>query len=94
MASVKQPPESPTPLVDLSFIDARARVIDIAAFLDRIDRHGFAGDYRIQALKKALGELRSDTPDRAERVLLALSDPTETPIPTATTQGASGAWKA
>jgi hypothetical protein len=82
------------PLVDLQFIDARSRVIDVAAFLDRMERHGQAGDYRVQALRSALRELLSDEPGRARRVLESLSDPSTEPIPAATIQGAFGAPRA
>jgi len=81
-------------LVDQAFIDARARLIDVAAFLDRVQRHGQQDDYRVAALKLAVRELLSEESGRAERVLLAFSDPTTEPIPAATTQGAAGAWKA
>ena len=79
------------PLVDLQFIDARSRVIDVAAFLDRVDRHGQADDYRVAALKQALRELLSDEPGRARRVLESLSDHSSEPIPAAAIQGAFGA---
>jgi hypothetical protein len=82
---------SAAPLVDLQFIDARSRVIDVAAFLDRMDRHGQAGDYRVAALKSALREVLKDEPGRARRVLESLSDTTVEPIPAATIQGAFGA---
>ena len=82
---------NPAPLVDLQFIDARSRVIDVAAFLDRMDRHGQADDYRVAALKKALLEVLKDEPGRARRVLESLSDHTAEPIPAATIQGAFGA---
>jgi two-component sensor histidine kinase len=80
-----------TSLVDLSFIDARARVIDVAAFLDRLQRHGQDQDFRVTALKKALRELLEETPDRAERVLLSLSDHSLEPVAKAPMQGALGA---
>lgn len=80
-----------TPLVDLQFIDARARVIDVASFLDRMDRHGQSGDYRVEALKKALLEVLKDEQGRARRVLELLSDHSPEPIPAATIQGAFGA---
>jgi hypothetical protein len=82
---------SNAPLVDLQFIDARARLIDIAAFLDRMDRHGQAEDYRVVALKAAMQEVIRDESGRARRVLEALSDPSEEPIAAATIQGAFGA---
>jgi hypothetical protein len=84
---------STTPLVDLQFIDARARLIDLAAFLDRMERHGQAGDYRIVELKRALPEVIKDEPGRARRVLEAFSDHSTEPIPAATVQGAFGAPK-
>jgi hypothetical protein len=82
---------SATPLVDLQFIDARARLIDLAAFLDRMERHGEAGDYRVVELKRALQEVTKDEPGRARRVLEAFSDHSTEPIPAATIQGAFGA---
>ena len=84
---------STSPLVDLQFINARARLIDLAAFLDRMDRHGQAGDYRVVELKAAMQEVIKEAPGRARRVLEALSDPSEEPIPAATIQGAFGAPK-
>ena len=82
---------SAAPLVDLQFIDARARVIDVAAFLDRMERHGQADDYRVQELKRALLEVLKEEPGRARRVLEALSDASVEPIPAAIIQGAFGA---
>ena len=79
-------------LVELGFMDARIKMIDIAAFLDRIQRHGQEDDYRVRALKEALLELNSDQPGRARRILESLSDPSEEPIPAATIQGAFGAF--
>jgi hypothetical protein len=79
-------------VLDLYFMDARHKLIDIAAFLDRVDRADGRDDFRIKAFRNALGELSGDKPGRAERVLLALSDPTTEPIATATTKAASGAW--
>jgi hypothetical protein len=80
-----------TPLVDLQFIDARARVLDVAAFLDRIQRHGQTDDFRITALRRAIAELSSEDQGRTRRILEILSDHSEEPIPAATTQSACGA---
>jgi hypothetical protein len=81
------------PLVDLQFIDARSRLIDVAAFLDRMERHGEADDYRVVEFKRAMLEVIKDEPGRARRVLEALSDHSIEPIPAATIQGAFGAQK-
>lgn len=76
--------------VELYFMEARSKLIDIAAFMDRIERDGQTDDYRYKAFLDALKEL--DSEKRAESVLLALSDPTQEPIEAATTKAASGAW--
>jgi hypothetical protein len=78
-------------LLDLQFIEVRHKLIDLAAFLDRIDRHPGESDYRYDAMKRALPILLADRPDRALAVLESLSDPTTEPIPHATFQGAFGA---
>ena len=79
-------------ILDLYFLDARARLIDIAAFMDRVDRAGGGDDFRYDAFRAALKALDSGKPDRAGEVLLAFSDPTDKPIPAATTKAACGAW--
>lgn len=78
-------------LLDLQFIDARHKLIDLAAFLDRIDRHTGEEDYRFDALKKAIPLLLTERPDRARAVLESLSDMSEELIPSAAFQGAFGA---
>ena len=78
-------------LLDQQFIPARHQLVDLAAFLDRIDRHPGPPDFRIEALKAALPILLENRPDRARAVLESLSDPSTTPIPHATIQGAFGA---
>ncbi len=78
-------------LLDLQFIDARHKLIDVAAFLDRIDRHPGEDDYRYEALQKALPILLSDRPDRARAVLESFSDHTPEVSKSAPFQGAFGA---
>jgi hypothetical protein len=79
-------------LLDLYFLEARSKLIDLAAFLDRLDRADGEADFRLSALTQALEELRRADSSRAERVLLSLSDPTVEPIAAATTKAACGAW--
>lgn len=79
-------------LLDLYFLDARAKLIDIAAFLDRLDRADGQTDFRARAFAQALEQLKQSDGKRAESVLLALSDPSTEPIPAATTKAACGAW--
>ena len=78
-------------LLDLQFIDARHMLINLAAFLDRIDRHPGEDDYRLAALKTALPILLSDRPDRAKGVLESFSDHRSELSQTAPFQGATGA---
>lgn len=79
-------------LLDLYYLEARAKLIDLAAFLDRLDRAPGEGDFRLAAFNQALGQLQSEKTARAERVLKVLSDPTSEPIAAATTKAACGAW--
>jgi hypothetical protein len=76
-------------LVELSFIETRAKLIDIAAFLDRLQRHGQDGDWRIAELRRALPLLQADSPDRARQILLHFSDPSSEPIEKAPIKGAT-----
>ena len=80
-------------LVDLGFMDSRSKIIDLAAFLDRTQKAGQDGDFRVQALKRAITLLSNDEPQRAREVLLSFSDPSLEPIDKATMQGAIGAFK-
>ncbi len=79
-------------LLDLYFLESRAKLIDLAAFLDRVDRAEGEADFRLAAFKQALAQLERCDARRAEHVLLTLSDPTTAPIPAATTKAACGAW--
>ncbi len=79
-------------ILDLYFMDARSKLIDLAAFLDRVDRAEGEADFRLKAFRLALQELKRVEPERAKKVLLVLSDPTTKPIARATTKAASGAF--
>ena len=79
-------------ILDLDFIEARHKLIDVAAFLDRVARAPGDDGFRMAAFHKAIAELSKPGPNTAERVLHVFSDPTTEPIPAATTQGACGAW--
>jgi hypothetical protein len=93
-------PSCPAPrdkVIDLYFLEHRAKVLDLAAFLDRVDRAAAnpgaaADDFRVRALRQSIGLLIDGQPQRARRVLELLSDPTADPIPAAGTKGALGAY--
>jgi hypothetical protein len=78
--------------LDLYFMDARSKLIDLAAFMDRVDRAEGNEDFRMTGFREALKELEKGTHNRAKRVLISLSDPSEEPIAAATTKAACGAW--
>jgi len=79
-------------VLDLYFMEARAKLIDLGAFMDRVERATGAEDFRMNAFQQALAELSKDEPHKAKRVLLSLSDPTTEPIEKAPGKGAVGAW--
>jgi hypothetical protein len=79
-------------VLDLYFMDARCKLIEIAAFLDRVERAGGEADFRLAAFHEAMRELAGTEPERARKVLVSLSDPTTEPIDKAPGKGACGAW--
>jgi hypothetical protein len=79
-------------VLDLYFMDARCKLIELAAFLDRVDRASGEADFRLQAFRDAMRHLADGQPGRAESVLRALSDPTTEPVAQAAGKGAIGAW--
>jgi hypothetical protein len=58
--------------LDASFLEARCKILDLAAILDRIGRGQGAGDAmsdaRVARLREALEVLRDESPARAERI--------------------------
>jgi hypothetical protein len=79
-------------VMDQYFMDARHKLIDIAAFLDRVEGAEGKEDFRMAAFRDAIKHLDDSGNDRAKDVLMAFSDPTEEPIATAPGKGACGAW--
>ena len=62
-------------VLNREFLEVRARILQIAASLDRLDRAAgdVSGDARFEKLHEALEVLSSDGPGRAERIQLILS---------------------
>jgi len=79
-------------IVEVGFIPVRAKLIEVAAFLDRVDRHGVAGDFRCVALREAAAVLVDGRSRRARRILEKFSDPTTEPDTVSTGKAALGAW--
>lgn len=80
-------------IVEPGFIPVRAKLLDVAAFLDRVERHQVADDFRCAALREAAKLLVDGKPARARRILEKLSDPTTTPDEKSTGKAALGAWQ-
>ena len=83
----------PRAVVDRAFIPVRAKLLDVAAFLDRVERHDAAGDFRCVALRDAAALLVDGQPERARRILEKLSDPTTKPDKVSSGKAALGAWR-
>jgi hypothetical protein len=63
-------PTTAAEVLDREFLAIRARLIDIAAALDRIDRAAgaVAADPRIEQIGRSLAVLAAEAPDRAEQI--------------------------
>ncbi|GAB5562269.1 MAG: hypothetical protein SynsKO_39160 [Synoicihabitans sp.] len=81
-------------MVDNDFVPVRAKLIEVAAFMDRVERHGVSDDFRCEALNQAARVLLDGNPERARRILESLSDPTSEPDEVSTGKPAVGAWQA
>jgi len=87
-------PLSPRELVDEYFIENRTKVLEIAAFLDRLDRAdpSYASrDFRMRAFAEALAGL-SRTGGRVDHIQQLLSDPREGPLDALDRKSALGAY--
>ena len=90
-------PKTGRELVDEYFIENRTRLLEIAAYLDRLDRTDpslIDHDYRVRAFRDALRLLDSgdETQTRVERIQQLLSDPTTEPLEKLDVKSARGAY--
>ena len=88
-------PLTASQLVDEYFIETRNRIIEVAAFLDRLDRvdPAVAGtDFRMEALRDAIEVLSSGPGGRVRQIQMLMSDPTEEPLASLDRKGAVGAF--
>jgi len=70
-------PLSAPEVLDREFLDVRARLLQIAASLDRLDRADGAveNDPRLQKIRQAFAILAAADADRAEQIQLLFSRP-------------------
>jgi hypothetical protein len=88
-------PLTPAQLVDEYFIENRNRLVEIAAFLDRLDRADpdvARTDFRVRALTEAIAVLSTDSRTRVRDIQMIFSDPTTEPLAALDRKGAVGAW--
>ncbi len=77
MADVSETcPQTKQQVIDTYFMEHRAKLVDIAAYLDRIDRGRGAdpNDFRDSAFRNAVAILTDGEAHRAKRILDLLSD--------------------
>jgi hypothetical protein len=89
-----QSPLSPKEIVDEYFIENRTRLLEIAAFLDRLDRADAAyggRDFRMKAFTEALASMAQGS-GRLDRLQLLFSDPTTEPLGALDRKSAFGAY--
>ncbi len=82
-------------LLDEYFIENRTRLLEIAAFLDRLDRtqeQGSSPDFRMRAFFQALEFLSSSAENRTEQIQMLFSDPTTEPLEALNQKSARGAY--
>lgn len=95
-----QPKTSPLTqreLIDVYFMDHRVQVLELAAFLDRLDRADASDaedDFRLRATREALGVLTDGQGDRTLRAQMIFSDPRSELLPELDRKGARGAYDA
>jgi hypothetical protein len=89
-------PLSPKELVDEYFIENRTKVLEIAAFLDRLDRADptyARRDFRMKAFAEAIAGLsRATSAGRVDHIQQLLSDPREVPLDALDRKSALGAY--
>jgi hypothetical protein len=68
-------PLSAKEVLDRYFLEVRAKLLDIAAVLDRIDRGGGIADPRLDKVRRALGIVREPQTGRAEQLQQLFSLP-------------------
>jgi len=77
------------------FMEHRVQVLELAAFLDRLDRAreiDAADDFRLRSLRAALAMLVDGRDDRVQRVQMIFSDPRSELLEELDTKSAKGAY--
>jgi hypothetical protein len=66
-------------IFDRVFLETRAKLLEVAATLDRLDRaegtDTVEKDFRMEQIRKSLDIIQNGSNDRAEQLQIAFSDP-------------------
>ena len=54
-------------VLDLYFLDARHKLVELAAFLDRVERADGRGDFRLKSFRVALDKLAGNKKQKAKK---------------------------
>jgi hypothetical protein len=88
-------PQTREQVIAMYFLEHRAKLLDVAAYLDRLDRArptSDTPDFREAAMSRAIAILGDSKPHRTKRILELLSDDSTTiPQSALGTKGAAGA---
>ena len=82
-------------LIDEYFMEHRVQVLDLAAFLDRLERArelDAGDDFRLRSIREALAVLTDGEGDRVQRVQMIFSDPRSELLEELDTKSAKGAF--
>lgn len=94
--TAKTNPLTQKQIIETYFFENRNKILDAAAFLDRMERAKELDgqeDFRYKAFKEALKILSSDHLNKVEEILKILSDPTTTPLDKLDRKNALGAFE-
>lgn len=81
-------------IIDTYFMENRSRILDVAAFLDRLERarvKDAEDDFRFRALREAMQALVGDSATRTKDIQMILSDPKTDLLDERDQQSADGA---
>jgi hypothetical protein len=96
MTNLREPsPLTATELVDEYFLENRNRLLELAAFLDRLDRADpdiHSQDFRMRVFREAIDALTTSGPERVVYIQHLLSDTRKEPLAALDRKGAVGAF--